>query len=128
VDAVLPVGVRLALRWHYLDRYPTHREEIRLHPDDGTIALTFPSPYLLHAPTVLIVTDCDGEAARTTTTRSTVEAFEEELVAFHRLVTEGTAPLAGVAEGRADIVTCQRVVRHLAGRRGIALAGEAGAA
>jgi hypothetical protein len=33
-----------------------------------------------------------------------------------------------VAEGRADILTCQRIVRCLAARRGIELGGEAAAA
>jgi myo-inositol 2-dehydrogenase / D-chiro-inositol 1-dehydrogenase len=125
VDAVLPGEVRLGLRWHYLDRYPAYREEIRLHHELGSIALAFPSPYLLHAPTVLTVTDRDGDAERTAAVRSTVEAFEQQLVAFHRMVSDGTAPLAGAADGRADIVTCQRIARRLAAGRGIELAGEA---
>lgn len=125
VEAVCPGGVRFGLRWHYLDRYPGYREEVRVHHDRGTVALTFPSPYLLNAPTVLTVTDGDGDGAQVRTHRSTVEAFEEELLAFHRLVTDGEPPAAGIAEGRADIVTCQRIVRRLAAGRGIELAGEA---
>jgi myo-inositol 2-dehydrogenase / D-chiro-inositol 1-dehydrogenase len=125
-DGVLAGGVRLSLRWHYLDRYPAYREEVRLHHEQGSIALSFPSPFLLNAPTVLTVTDLDGDAARTRQDRSTVEAFEQELVAFHRLVTDGQPAAAGIAEGRADIVTCQRIVRRLAERRRVALAGEAG--
>jgi myo-inositol 2-dehydrogenase/D-chiro-inositol 1-dehydrogenase len=124
-EAVCPGGVRLSLRWHYLDRYPTYREEVRLHHEQGSVVLTFPSPYLLHAPTVLTVTDRDGDAARVREDRATVEAFEQELVAFHRLVVDGQPPAAGIAEGRADILTCQRIVRRLAARRGIELAGEA---
>jgi myo-inositol 2-dehydrogenase/D-chiro-inositol 1-dehydrogenase len=125
VEAVCPGGVRFGLRWHYLDRYPGYREEVRVHHDQGTVALTFPSPYLLNAPTVLTVTDRDGDGDRVRTHRSTVEAFEEELLAFHRLVTGGEPPAAGIAEGRADIVTCQRIVRRLAAGRGVELAGEA---
>ena len=128
VDALLPGGVRLSMRWHYLDRYPAYREEIRLHHEEGSIALRFPSPYLLHVPTLLTVTGRAGDAARSSTDRSTVEAFEEELAAFHRLVTDGTPAAAGVAEGRADILTCQRITRHLAGRRGVEVAGEAAGA
>jgi myo-inositol 2-dehydrogenase/D-chiro-inositol 1-dehydrogenase len=128
VDAVGPGEVRLSLRWHYLDRYPTYREEVRVHHEQGSVALTFPSPYLLHAPTVLTVTDRDGEAARVRQDRSTVEAFEQELLAFHALVTGGQAPAAGIAEGRADILTCQRVVRRLAAGLGADLGGEAAAA
>jgi myo-inositol 2-dehydrogenase/D-chiro-inositol 1-dehydrogenase len=128
VEATCPGSIRLSLRWHYLDRYPTYREEVRVHHEQGSVALTFPSPYLLHAPTVLTVTDRDGEAARARQDRSTVEAFEEELLAFHRLVTDGRPPAAGIAEGRADILTCQRIIRRLAGRRGTTLGGEAAAA
>jgi myo-inositol 2-dehydrogenase / D-chiro-inositol 1-dehydrogenase len=127
-DAVLAGEVRLSLRWHYLDRYPAYREQVRLHHEQGSIALSFPSPYLLNAPTVLTVTDLDGDAARTREDRSTVEAFEQELDAFHRLVTDGRPVAAGIAEGRADIATCQRVVRRLAERRGVELGGEAAAA
>jgi myo-inositol 2-dehydrogenase / D-chiro-inositol 1-dehydrogenase len=125
VEAVCPGGVRFSLRWHYLDRYPGYREEVRVHHDRGTVGLTFPSPYLLNAPTVLTVTDRDGDGERVRTHRSTEEAFEEELLAFHRLVTDGAPTAAGIAEGRADIVTCQRIVRRLAAGRGIELAGEA---
>jgi myo-inositol 2-dehydrogenase / D-chiro-inositol 1-dehydrogenase len=46
----------------------------------------------------------------------------------HRLVTEAMPPAAGVAEGRADILTCQRIVKCLVARRGIGLGGEAAAA
>jgi myo-inositol 2-dehydrogenase/D-chiro-inositol 1-dehydrogenase len=125
VEAVCPGGVRFGLRWHYLDRYPGYREEVRVHHDQGSVALTFPSPYLRDAPTVLTVTERDGDGDRVRTHRSTVEAFEEELLAFHRLVADGTPPAAGIAEGRADILTCQRIVRRLAAGRGIELAGEA---
>jgi predicted dehydrogenase len=124
-DGVLAGEVRVSLRWHYLDRYPAYREEVRLHHEQGSIALTFPSPFLLNAPTVLTVTDLDGDVARSREDRSTIEAFDQELVAFHRLVTDGQPAAAGIAEGRADIVTCQRILRRLAERRGVELAGEA---
>jgi predicted dehydrogenase len=125
VEAVCPGGIRLGLRWHYLDGYPEYREEVRVHHERGSVELAFPSPYLLNAPTVLTVRDRDGDAARARTHRSTVEAFREELVAFHRLVTAGEPPAASIVEGRADILTCQRIVRRLAGGRGIDLGGEA---
>ena len=109
----------------YLERYPAYREEVRVHDEQGTVALVFPSPYLLHAPTVLTVVESDDRSARTTRFHSTVEAFEQELVAFHRLVTAGEPAAAGVAEGRSDIVTCQLVVRRLAEHQGLELSGEA---
>jgi hypothetical protein len=41
------------------------------------------------------------------------------------MVTDGTPPRAGVAEGRTDIVTSQRIIRLLADREGVKLEGEA---
>jgi myo-inositol 2-dehydrogenase/D-chiro-inositol 1-dehydrogenase len=121
----LPGGGRLSIRWHYLDGYPAYREEVRVHHDGGTMTLTFPSPYLLHAPTTLEIVYRDGAGERRERLRWVEEAFELELLAFHRLALTGEAPAAGVAEGRADIRTCQLAARRLAERQGIDCAGEA---
>ena len=75
-----------------------------------------------------VLTDRDGDGVRVRTHRSTVEAFEQELLAFHRLVTEGRPPAAGIAEGWADILACRRLVRARAAGRGLALGGEAAVA
>ena len=128
IDALLASDTRVSIRWHYLDGFPAHREEVRLHCEAGSIVLTVPSPYLLNAPTELLVVEADGAGERVTRYRTTVEAFEEELVDFYRLVTDGTPTAAGAAEGRAEIVTCQRVARRLAEQRGMVLGGEAAAA
>ncbi|MGH9053621.1 MAG: Gfo/Idh/MocA family protein [Acidimicrobiia bacterium] len=121
----LPGGARLSIRWHYLEHYPAYREQLSFHTERETLTLVFPSPYLLHAPTTLTLTTRQDAAARTMSSRSAVEAFERQLVAFHRLVLEGGSPLAGIAEGRADIVTCQRIVAALAHREGLEVGGEA---
>lgn len=123
---LLPGGARLSIRWHYLDGHPAFREELRVHDEQGTLELVFPSPYLLHAPTDLRVVDGADGSTRTTHFRSTVEAFEEELLAFHRLVVSGEPTAAGLAEGRADIVSCQQIARRLAELRGLPIGGEAG--
>jgi predicted dehydrogenase len=122
----LPRGTRVSIRWHYLEDYPQYREEVRVHDEHGTVSLTFPSPYLLHAPTVLTVDDLEDGAARSSAFRSTVEAFEEEWLAFARFLRAGTPPRAGIAEGRADIVACQQAAGRLAGRAGFPIGGEAG--
>jgi predicted dehydrogenase len=121
----LPGGTRVSIRWHYLQGYPAYREEVRVHDEQGTVELAFPAPYLLHAPTVLTVVDADAEAERISTTRSTVEAFEREWLAFHELVREGELPRAGLAEGREDVLVCQAAARALAARHGVEIGGEA---
>ena len=44
VEAVCPGGVRLSLRWHYLDRYPAYREEVRCTTSRGRSRSPFPRP------------------------------------------------------------------------------------
>jgi myo-inositol 2-dehydrogenase/D-chiro-inositol 1-dehydrogenase len=125
LDGVLPSGARVTIRWHYLERYPAYREEVRVHDDAGTVALTFQAPYLLHAPTVLTVVDGDGDGERRSESRWTAEAFEREWLAFADFAAGGAPPRAGIAEGRADVVACQAAVASLAARNGIDVGGEA---
>ena len=124
----LPDGARVSIRWHYLEGYPAYREEIRVHDAQGSVELTFPAPYLLHAPTVLTVIDADDEAERVTTTRSTVEAFERQWLAFESLVRDGAPPRAGIDEGREDVLVCQSAARVVAARHDVEIGGEATAA
>lgn len=115
---------RFAIRWHFLPDYAAYREEVRVVTDRATIELEFPTPYLLNAPTELRIAERSATGRRDTQGRSMVEAFDEELVAFHALVVDGAAPKAGVVEGRADIVTSQLVAARRAGDIGIPIQTE----
>jgi myo-inositol 2-dehydrogenase / D-chiro-inositol 1-dehydrogenase len=125
VGGTLPGGARARLAWHYLADYPAYRETVSVHHATGSLQVTFGTPYLLNAPTELAVVDAAPGGEVHTIYRSRSESFENELVAFHRMVTDGTPPRAGVAEGRADIVTSQRILRLLAAHEGVRLEGEA---
>jgi predicted dehydrogenase len=125
VVGVLPRGARLSIRWHYLVSYPAYREELHVHFDSGSVSLRFPAPYLLHAPTVMTAIEADGSAEQVTRKRSTVEAFEEQLLAFRRMAVDGVAPAAGLDAAEADVRTCQRIAARLAVAAGVAIGGEA---
>jgi predicted dehydrogenase len=125
IDARLPQGGLVTIRWHYLENYPAYREEVRVHDEDGTVALTFPAPYLLHAPTVLTVVDADGEGERRSESRWTAEAFERQWLAFADFARGGADPRAGIAEGREDVVACQAATALIAARKGVNVGGEA---
>lgn len=118
-------GARVSIRWHYLPDHPAYHEEVRVHGEAGVLTLRFPTPYVLNAPTELTVTapSAGGEQVRRFTAFD--EAFELQLQAFHTMVTTGTAPASGIPEGRADIVTCQQIIRRLAEQRDVPIAGEA---
>lgn len=59
IQGVLRDQARVSIRWHYLNRHPAYREELRVHDKQGTLA--------------------DGGAARAASYESIVEAFEREL-------------------------------------------------
>jgi myo-inositol 2-dehydrogenase / D-chiro-inositol 1-dehydrogenase len=123
----LPADGRFSIRWHYLPDHPAYREEVRVVHDAATIELSFPSPYLLHRPTVLRLTSSEDGGRRDELWTSTDEAFEVELLAFYELIADGRPATAGVRAGRADIITCQRAISALAAERGVEIGGEAAA-
>jgi predicted dehydrogenase len=123
----LPDDGRVTIRWHYLPDYPAYREEVRLVYEDATIELAFASPYLLHRPTVLRVATLDGDGRRDEVWTSIEEAFETQILAFRDLIIEDRRPFAGLAEGRADIVTFQRAIAAMARQQGVPIGGEAAA-
>ena len=118
-------GERVTIGWHFLEHYPAYREDVRFHHVGGSVELTFPAPYRLHEPTRLVVSTGRDETRRQVLFESIEEAFELELLAFRDLAADGALPKTGVADGRTDIVTCQRAIARLAERRGIAIGGEA---
>ncbi|MBA2718119.1 MAG: Gfo/Idh/MocA family oxidoreductase [Chloroflexi bacterium] len=118
-------SVRVSLGWHFLDHYPAYREEVRFHHPGGSVELTFPAPYRLNQPTILTVETGANETRNRVIYESIEEAFERELLAFAALIRDGAAPRTGIADGRTDTITCQRIVAALAARRGIAVGGEA---
>jgi myo-inositol 2-dehydrogenase/D-chiro-inositol 1-dehydrogenase len=126
IAARLPSGVRVRIGWHFLDRYPAYREDVRFHHAGGSIELTFPAPYRLNAPTTLAVATGGSETRRRMLFDSVDEAFERELAAFARLVRDGAAARTGVADGRTDLVTCQRIAAAWAAQRRVEIGGEAG--
>jgi predicted dehydrogenase len=118
-------GTRVTIGWHFLEAYPAYREDVRFHHVGGSVELTFPSPYRLHAPTLLTVATGRNETRHRHVFDSTDEAFEIELLAFADLIRHGTPPRTGISDGRADIVTCQQAIARLAEQRGIEIGGEA---
>jgi len=122
----LPGGGRFTLAWHYLVDLPAYRETVRVVHGAGTLELVFPSPYLLHAPTELTVTDRDDHTERRVLRRSVREAFEIQLEAFAAMVWDGAHPLTELDGSRADIFDCQRILARIAERTGLTVGGEVG--
>jgi predicted dehydrogenase len=126
ISGPLRTGGRFEIRWHYLEDYPAYRETVVVHHDRGSLELTFPSPYLMNAPTTLTVVSRDASGAESRTEwRDVTEAFEVQLAAFHAFVTEGTPPLTDAAGALEDIVTAQRIAARYAVQHDLQIGGEA---
>ena len=79
-----------------------YRETIALYFEDGVVELTFPAPYLNHAPTRLLASRSTGERLERTEVRAGYgEAFQRELEAFWQAV-HGAAPANTLEEARRD--------------------------
>ncbi|WP_311931620.1 Gfo/Idh/MocA family oxidoreductase [Microbispora sp. H11081] len=115
---------RYGLRWHHLPSYPAFHEVMTLHHEHGSLELRFPSPYMLNTPTRLTVTSRVGATERRVVNEDVAEAFERQLRAFHRFVTQDEPPLTGLDGGLEDIVTAQRIVHRYARWAGLPIGGE----
>ena len=128
IDGRLADGARLSIGWHFLPDYPAYREDVRFHYERGSVELSFPAPYRLHEPTSLVVATGKDETRRRMVLDSIEEAFEHELLAFAAMIAGGGRARSGIADGRTDIVTCQRMAARLAADRGLTIGGEAAVA
>jgi hypothetical protein len=75
----------------FVPKVADYIERIALYFDDVTFELTFPSPYLNHFPTRLVVARSEGNVWQKTEYRASYEEpFVRELIGFWSSVVEGT--------------------------------------
>jgi myo-inositol 2-dehydrogenase / D-chiro-inositol 1-dehydrogenase len=117
-------GIRVTIRWFYLDQYPAYQEEIRWVNEEEGHHIIFPSPYILRIPTQLISTRRRGIDHEVTRTNSYSASFENELVAFHSLVLTGKQEYDPISDGYEDLEIAQMIAKKIAEREGIHLGGD----
>ena len=105
-----------AIHWVDVPGMTRYSMEFMMFGASQRATLTFPSPYLRNAPTMLELesgTANDVASWRRDEVTSYESGFKEELVAFYDAVT-GVAPVAtdGADSGR-DIALCQAIIRFV---------------
>ena len=104
-------SLRTVCTWAWLPDLRHYFEEIALMSAVGRVRIQFPSPYLRHFPTPVVVEHMeDGAAVEKRVTASYAEAFKEELIHFYECVTQGKMPLTNARDARRDIEILQQVV------------------
>ena len=117
-------GVRVTIRWFYLDKYPMYQEEVRWVNEEEGHHITFSSPYILRVPTKLVSTRRIGLDHDVSTFESYQPSFEIELVAFHALVTTGKQEYDPISAGYEDLNITQMVARKICELENIAIGGD----
>ena len=117
-------GVRVSVRWFYLDQYPMYQEEVRWVSAEEGHHIIFPSPYILRVPTQLISTYRKGIDHQENRYESYKPAFEIELEAFYALVKTGKQDADPIADGLEDLILAQKIAKKIAENENISLGGE----
>ena len=97
-------GVRVTVRWFYLDQYPMYQEEVRWVSAEEGHHIIFPSPYILRVPTQLVSTYRKGIDHQENKYESYKPAFETELEAFYALVKTGKQDADPIVDGLEDLI------------------------
>lgn len=112
-----PGDVRVSLSWISLPGLRNYEERLRFLSPEGRVSLVFPSPYLRHMPTPLLIERMEGdELVMEQRTVSYEEAFRAELHHFHRCLAEGRTPELGVEEALGDARWIQAIAAAWGGK------------
>ncbi len=107
-----PGNVRVLLTWVSLRGLKHYEERLLFVSPEKRLTLVFPSPYLRHAPTPLLVERMEGgELVEERRTVSYEEAFRVELHHFRQCVREGKKPETGVEDALGDARWIQAIAR-----------------
>jgi hypothetical protein len=103
-----------------LPRLHEFRETITFYFPDSVRSLTFPVPYLRHAPTIYRTSGYHDEAGLERVWRSYREAFLEELRHFHACIVDGQICRTPPAQAVLDVDALAAAVRMALGQAAIA--------
>jgi myo-inositol 2-dehydrogenase/D-chiro-inositol 1-dehydrogenase len=117
-------GVRVTIRWFYLDSYPKYQEEIRWVNENEGHQIVFSSPYILRVPTEYTHTARNGLDHIEHTFKSYQSNFEIEIAAFANLVNTGAEQEEAIAAALEDLVIIQKIAKEICRKEGLTLGGD----
>ncbi|HTC86615.1 MAG TPA: Gfo/Idh/MocA family oxidoreductase [Candidatus Acidoferrum sp.] len=114
LTAVFKYGAtQVVLLWVDLPGIARYQMEFAFYTPDRRLTLSFPSPFLRSAPTLLIDetgTPMYAQTERSEEVVSYQESFKEELIHFHDCVTMGKQPVTSGPDTLHDIALCEAIV------------------
>jgi predicted dehydrogenase len=104
---------RCVLNWVDLPGIARYEMEFAFYAPEHRLTLSFPSPFLRNAPTMLIREGGESGTPRSWRTEEITsydESFREELIHFHDCITSGQVPITSGEDALRDIALCQSVI------------------
>lgn len=117
-------GVRVTIRWFYLDKYPKYQEEIRWVNEEDGHHIIFYSPYILRVPTEYVHTARNGLDHVEHSFKSYQPNFEIEIAAFATLASTGKQQEDPIAAGLEDLIITQKMALKICETEGITPGGD----
>ena len=112
---IMDFGVTTAaIHWIDTPAMVRYSMEFSVHAAGGRVTLSFPSPYLRNAPTLLAIERGDAtdvNSWKRDEVTSYESGFKEELRVFYDAVTSGRPVPTDGADGARDIAMCQAIIR-----------------
>jgi predicted dehydrogenase len=106
-------GIECAVAWIDLPGIARYEMETCFYAPDARVRLSFRSPWLKNAPTLLELTRGSRGEPSSVLSREVAsydERFKLELIAFHKAVVGETEPPTSGLDGLRDVALCQSVV------------------
>jgi predicted dehydrogenase len=105
-----PKDVKVVMSWISLPGLRLYEERLRFVSPEMRVTLTFPSPYLRHFPTPLLIEHMDGnEVVAEQHTVSYEEAFRAELHHFRAAIAEGRPAAPSLEDALGDARWIQQI-------------------
>ena len=114
VSVMLRFGeLPVAIHWIDLPGIARYEMEFALYAPDRRISLSFPSPFLRSAPSVISVEAGDPGSSRSSASEEVTSyesSFKRELIAFHSAIVDGVPVATPGRDAMRDIALCQAII------------------
>jgi len=104
----------VAIHWIDLPGIARYAMEFAVYSPERRISLTFPSPFLRSAPTIIATEAGDSGTAHSTVSEDVTSyesSFKRELAAFHSAIVSGTKIATPGRDAARDIAFCEAIIR-----------------
>ena len=103
----------VAIHWIDLPGIARYEMEFAAFAPDRRISLSFPSPFLRSAPTLITIETGESGTARSSASEEITSydsSFKRELEAFHESIVQGVPVSTPGRDGQRDIALCQAII------------------